>query len=191
MRRNSHFVCAATANGRVHLLSPQDFSVQKEFSAHNGSINDMDANNDFLVTCGWSPRQQYGNMLDPMAKVFDLKNLRPYAPIVFHAGAALVRMHPRMSTTAVIVSQNGQMQLVDITNPNSITMRHMGVLEETRLTELDISPSGNTLIFSDSMSALLMWGHPSKMNFTDISTPTEFADATPPEQQIMDWSSNA
>lgn len=190
LRRGGQYICAATTSGKVHLLNAQDLSLQKEFSAHNGSINDMDANHDFLVTCGWSPRQNYGNMLDPMAKVFDLKNLRPYNPIVFHPGAAFVRMHPRMNTTAVVAGQHGQMQVVDITNPASVSVRHMNIHEESRLTGLDFSSSGNVMIFSDSMCALLMWGHPSKMNITDLITPLEFADSTPSEQQMMDLNSS-
>lgn len=151
----------------------------------------MDANHDFLVTCGWSPRAHYGNMLDPLAKVFDLRNMRPFNPIVCHTGAAFVRMHPRMKTTAVVVSQHGQLALHDITNPTAVSVRHMGIQEESRLADFDFSSSGNALIFSDSMNALTLWGHPSKLNFIDISAPLEFADSTPSEHQIMDLNSNA
>lgn len=191
MKRAGQYVCAATASGRVHILSTHDLSVQKEFFAHNRSIHDMDANKDFLITCGWSPRQHYGHVLDPMAKVFDLKHFRPMAPVVFHAGAAYVRMHPRMSTTAVIASQGGQMQLVDVTNPTAVNVRHVGLMEDNRILGLDFAPSGNALIFSDSLCTLQMWGHPSKLNFTDVSIPLESADYELSDQPIMDWSTNA
>lgn len=149
----------------------------------------MDANNEFLVTCGWSPRQHYGNRLDPMAKVFDLKSLRPMAPIVFHPGAAFVRLHPRMSTTAVIASQHGQTQTIDITNPAMATIRHISLSDESYLAGLDVSASGHALILSDSMASLQLWGQPSKMNFTDYSNPVEFANSPPSDKTTMDFNS--
>lgn len=191
LRRAGPYVCAATATGSVQLLDPDSLKVVKTWKAHAGWINDMDANSSLLVTCGWSPRQHYGNMLDPMAKVFDLKTLQSLAPVAFHAGAAYVRMHPRMMTTCVIASQNGQIQLIDIMNASMINVKQVALVDDNFLLGIDLAPSGEALALSDSVCTLQLWGHPSKVRFTDYSNPTEFPDSAPPDRQIMDWNSNA
>jgi len=63
-------------------------------------------------------------MFDPMPNVFDIRTLKQMSPIPFPAGAAFVRMHPRMNTTGIIASQTGQMQVVDLMNPNTTNLRH-------------------------------------------------------------------
>jgi PAB-dependent poly(A)-specific ribonuclease subunit 2 len=65
MKRAGQYLCAATKTGGIHILDSGSLTVVKVFEGHTGSINDMDAKGDFLATCGWSPRQQYGFMLDP------------------------------------------------------------------------------------------------------------------------------
>src|SRR6266566_5295953 len=70
-------------------------------------IKDVQA--DFVVTCGASLKQQGTTyMLDPFVNVFDLKNLTSMSPIGFPPLAAFVRMHPRMVSTSIVVSQHGQ-----------------------------------------------------------------------------------
>jgi PAB-dependent poly(A)-specific ribonuclease subunit 2 len=123
MKRAGQYLCAATKNGGIHILDSNSLSVIKVFEGHTGSINDMDAKGDFLATCGWSPRQQFAYMLDPFTNVFSLKTLKQLPPIPFQTGAAFVQMHPRMSTTAFIASQNGQMQVIDLMNPDSANLR--------------------------------------------------------------------
>lgn len=115
--------------------------------------------------------------------------MRPMAPIVFHPGAAFIRLHPRMSTTAVIASQNGQMQTIDITNPAMASIRHINLSEESHLLGLDVSTSGNALILNDSVGYLQLWGQPAKMNFTDYSNPVEFGDSTSSDKVKMEFNS--
>ena len=123
MMKRSRYICAATTSGSVNMLDPNTFKVIKTWKAHAAAISDMDAQNNFLVTCGYSPRHQQSYMLDPLANVYDLRMLRPLPPIPFHAGAAFVRMHPKMSTTSIVASQNGQLQVVDLMNPNTVNLR--------------------------------------------------------------------
>lgn len=189
MKRGGQYICAATATGSVQLLDVKTLAVLKSWKAHMGWINDMDANSSFLVTCGWSPRQQFGNVLDPLAKVFDLKTLMPLPPVPFHAGAAFVRMHPRMLTTGIIASQSGQIQLVDIMNSSMVNVRQVNLVD-SYLLSLEIAPSGDALVLADSMCSIQLWGSPSRMTFTNYSSPTEFADATTPETASLSWSSN-
>ncbi|KAI9690962.1 MAG: poly(A)-specific ribonuclease [Bathelium mastoideum] len=186
MKRAGHYICAATSTGSVHLLDPNSLTVVKDWRSNLGWVNDMDATADFLVTCGYSPRQQLGYMLDPLANVFDLKTLMPLPPIPFQPGAAFVRMHPRMSTTCVVASQNGQIQVVDIMNPNTVNVRQANIFD-TYLLSLELAPSGEALALTDSACSIHLWGSMSKAHFTKYSSPTEFPDSSPPLPD-MDWS---
>ena len=147
----------------------------------------MDANSNFLVTCGWSPRQNYGSILDPLAKVFDLKTLMPLPPVPFHGGAAYVRMHPRMLSTGIIASRSGQLQFVDIMNSAVVGMRQVNLLD-SHLAAVEIASSGESLALTDSICCLQLWGSPFGMRFTNYSHPTEFPDSEQSTYPDVDWS---
>ncbi|KAF2737040.1 PAB-dependent poly(A)-specific ribonuclease subunit PAN2 [Polyplosphaeria fusca] len=186
MKRAGQYLCAATKTGGIHILDSGTLSVIKIFDGHTGQISDMDAKGDFLATCGWSPRQQYGFMLDPFTNVFSLKTLKQLPPIPFHTGAAFVRMHPRMSTTSIIASQNGQMQVIDLMNPDSANLRQIN-LYDSYLTGFEMAPSGEAFALSDTNCHIHLWGSPTKVHFPEYSNPTEFADHDIPPPS-MDWS---
>ncbi|KAF1982126.1 PAB-dependent poly(A)-specific ribonuclease subunit PAN2 [Aulographum hederae CBS 113979] len=194
MKRGGQYICSATPTGSIHLLDPSTFANVREWkTAHSGGLTDMDARSDFLVTCGWSPRpshhQQHGGPVhlqhDPLANVFDLKTLVPLPPINF-PGAAFVRMHPRMSTTGILASITGQMQVIDIMNPNTIYLRQANVYD-TQITALELAPSGDALAITDGFCQIHLWGSPAKMQFTEYSNPTEFPDTVAPPPSI-EWS---
>lgn len=136
----------------------------------------MDANSDFLVTCSLSHRQQHGLVFDPLANVYDLKTLTQLSPIPFQPGAAFVRMHPRMSTTSIVVSQNGQLQVVDIMNPHAVRLRQAHIYEPTCLTCVQMAPSGEALALTSTACNIHIWGSPSKLKFAEYSNATVFPD---------------
>lgn len=183
----SRYVCAATKTGAVDLLDPVTLRVTKTWQAHVAYINDMDAQNDFIVTCGGSLKQQAAQtyMLDPYVNVFDLKNMLSLSPIPFPPLAAHVRMHPRMLTTSIVVSQAGQMHVVDIMNPNTTNVRYANVLSSVGMVE--IAPSGEALVLTDADCNIHLWGSPAKIHFVDFATPIEVADPAEPAAPL-DWS---
>lgn len=158
----------------------------KSWQAHVAYINDMDAQTDFIVTCGGSLKQQAQqvHMLDPYVNVFDLRNMTSMNPIPFPPLAAYVRMHPRMLTTSIVVSQQGQMHVVDLMNPNTSNVRYANVLSFLNMVE--IAPSGEALALVDSEASIHLWGSQGKVHFTDFPTPTEFVDPVQP-YPTMDW----
>ncbi|RFU79465.1 pab-dependent polya-specific ribonuclease subunit pan2 [Trichoderma arundinaceum] len=182
--KRGRYICAATRNGSVHLLDPISFAVVKTWNAHSALINDMDAQHDFIVTCGYSLRQGQNYMLDPFLNVFDIKKMSSMPPIPFPAGAAYVRMHPRMLTTSIVVSQSGQMHVVDLMNPNTSNVRQANVL--SYLSMFEIAPSGEAMALTDAECFIHLWGSPSKLHFVDLPTPVEFAT---PEEAIppLEW----
>ncbi|GJN82195.1 PAB-dependent poly(A)-specific ribonuclease subunit PAN2 [Purpureocillium lilacinum] len=182
--KRGRYICAATKNGSVNLLDPVTFAVVKSWNAHSALINDMDAQHDFIVTCGYSLRQGQNYMLDPFLNVFDIKKMSSMPPIPFPAGAAYVRMHPRMLTTSIVVSQTGQMHVVDLMNPNTSNVRQANVL--TYLSMFEIAPSGEAIALTDPECYIHLWGSPSKLHFVDLPTPVEFANPEEPLPPI-EW----
>lgn len=179
MMRYNRYVCAATSSGAVDFLDPVTLHVVKTWQAHTAKINSMDAKNDFLITCGWSTRP-YGHSpsLDTLAKVFDMKNLEQLAPISFHAGAAFVQIHPKMSTTSVVSSQNGQIHVTDIVNADNVKMLHVTLTSS--LVALIMSPSGNVWAIADHDNVISIWGSLNNLQFCDLPNPIEFADEITP-----------
>ena len=191
MKRGGQDICAATSTGFVEVLEQKTLKGLKKWKAHQGWINDIDANNGYLVTCGWSPRPNYGSVLDPLARVFDLKNLVPVAPVTFPVGAAYVRLHPRMLTTGMIASRTGQLQTVDIMNNLMINVRQVSLVD-AHLLGLEIAPSGQAMAIADSSCLIQLWGSPSQTRFTNHSEPTEFADeASLQKAPGISWSENS
>lgn len=187
MRRSSRNICAATPSGSVHIIDSINFQVLKMWNAHTAAINDMDAQHDFIVTCGYSLRQQGNYMPDPFVNVFDLKNMVSMSPIPFPAGAAYVRMHPRMSTTSIVMSQIGQMHVVDLMNPNTSNVRQANSLSYFSM--IEIAPSGEGVALADGDCYIHLWGSPSKIHFTEFGRPVETADAPPaaPRIEVDAW----
>ncbi|KAL4909167.1 PAB-dependent poly(A)-specific ribonuclease subunit pan2 [Aspergillus multicolor] len=183
--KRSRYLCAASDNGCVNALSLTDFSVVKSWNAHT-RVSDMDARGDLLVTCGFVTRQPGVLANDPLANVYDLKTLSPLPPIPFHAGAAYVRMHPKLQTTSFIASQTGQFQVVDLMNPNVFKIEHFGV---SHMLGMEISPSGEALAIVDADCTIQLWGSPAKIHFNEMSKEVEFADVTP-RPPPLDWSSD-
>ncbi|KAI1777276.1 PAB-dependent poly(A)-specific ribonuclease subunit PAN2 [Hypoxylon cercidicola] len=178
MRRSrSRHICAATSTGAVHIIDSVSFQVAKVWNAHTAAINDMDAQHDFIVTCGYSMRQNGNYMPDPFVNVFDLKNMVSMSPIPFPAGAAYVRMHPRMSTTSIVMSQIGQMHVVDLMNPNTSNVRQANSLAFFSM--IEIASSGEAVALADLDCFIHLWGSPNKMHFAEFATPIELAEPTP------------
>jgi PAB-dependent poly(A)-specific ribonuclease subunit 2 len=185
--KRSRYICGGTSKGSVNILDSITFNVIKTWTAHTSMLSDLDAQHDFIVTCGYSLRQGQSYMLDPLVNVFDLKNMISLPPIPFPAGAAYVRMHPRMSTTSIVVSQLGQMHIVDLMNVNTSNVRQANVL--TYLTAIEIAPSGEAIALSDAECNVHLWGSPARIRFAELSNPVEFADPETEEISI-DWSND-
>ena len=173
MRQWRSYICAATDIGSVDILDSENLTVRKQWIAHSSRVADMDAKNDFLITCGWTIRSHGGPAPEPIAKVFNLRNMEQFSPISFPAGASFVQIHPKLHSTCVIGSRNGQLQVIDITIPDApANIRYM----LTHIDTLILSPSGNVWLMADDQNSLHLLGASDKLNFNDSSEPAEFAD---------------
>ncbi|KAF2772334.1 hypothetical protein EJ03DRAFT_287998 [Teratosphaeria nubilosa] len=188
MKRTGAHICAAAHDGSIHLLDPKSLSSVHKWKAYAGTVNDMDARGDYLLTCGWA-QQQYGGLgLERLVRVYDLKNLKPTTPLAFNQGAAYVRMHPKLTSTCIVLSQSGAINSIDVQNTDVPIMRYAPTYD-AQLTGLEIMPSGKGFAMTDSHCHILLWGSPSKMQFTEYSQPAVFPDQMGPIKQL-DWSPN-
>lgn len=183
MMKRCRYICAATKTGSINIMDPKSFKVVKTWAAHTSGTNDMDAHHDFIVTCGYSVRQGR-HMLDPLVNVFDLKQMIPLPPVPFPAGAAHVRMHPRMSTTSIVAAQSGQIHVVDLVNPNTSNVKQVNVLGY--LSKISIAPSGEALAIVADQCDIHLWGSPARIRFAELGNPVEFAD-TQEIPSLSDW----
>lgn len=188
MRRAKDFICAAANDGSIHLLDSKTLSVVNVWKAYAGTVNDMDARGDYLLTCGWVQQQYHGLSLERLVRVYDLKNQKSVSPVTFSQGAAFVRMHPKLSSTCIVVAQGGAIQSIDVQNPD-IPMMRFAQTFDAQLTGLELMPSGKGFALTDSHCQITLWGSPAKMQFTEFPQPTEFADAPAPTKHL-DWTSD-
>ena len=185
MRRANQYICVAAQDGSIHLLDSKTLSVVNSWKAYAGSVNDMDARGDYLLTCGWAQQQYQGLGLERLVRVYDLKNQRSVAPVTFGQGAAFVRMHPKLSSTCIVVSQTGAIQSIDVQNPD-VPMMKFAQTFESHLTSLEIMPSGKGFALTDSHCQITLWGTQSKIQYTEFPQHTEFADTSAPTKHL-DW----
>jgi PAB-dependent poly(A)-specific ribonuclease subunit 2 len=176
----NRYICAATSAGAVNILDVDSLKVIKTLNTNNVGICDMDARNNYLVTCGWATRPQGTPMLAGLANVYDLRAMVQLPPIPFHAGAAHIQMHPKMSTTCIIASQHGQLQVVDLMNSNTVNVRQANISTSTYISGLVLAPSGEALALCDTDLFIHLWGSPTKLQFSEFSNATEFADQPDP-----------
>ena len=189
MRRTGQYICVASHDGSIHLLDSKTLFLAKSWKAYAGTVNDMDARGDYLLTCGWTQQQYHGLALERLVRVYDLKSQRSVAPVTFGQGAAFVRMHPKLSSTCIVVSQMGAVQSIDVQNPDIPVMRFAQTFD-AQLTGLELMPSGKGFAMTDSHGQIVLWSSPSRTQFTEFPQPTEFADMTEPVKHLA-WSPDA
>lgn len=56
---------------------------------------------------------------DPLVKIFDMRNLRTMSSFNFAAGPSFLAVHPQKSTTLVLTSNTGVVNIVDVLNSTS------------------------------------------------------------------------
>ncbi|KAK9467389.1 ubiquitin carboxyl-terminal hydrolase-domain-containing protein [Lipomyces arxii] len=179
MRRGGRLICAGSTKGDVVLIDPVSLQVVRKIPAHSGGVADLDSRDNVLLTCGHTYRGR-SYLLDPLLNIYDLRTFRPQPPVPFPAGAAFVRLHPKMSTTCLVSSVNGQLQILDFVNPANAFIYQASILS---VTALDFSSSGDYFALVGNTGYAQLWGTSEASQFTEFGKPIEFADpndATPP-----------
>lgn len=181
------YICAGTSTGCVNFIDPTTLEVMSSWKAHLGYVHDMDARNNYLVTCGLSDRSSGPPVADYFAKVYDLRSMTALPPLSFQAGASFVQLHPKMSTTSIIASHRGQVQVTDLMNSNVTNIRYVDS-SQYGLAGLVIAPTGQAWAIADGDSSVHLWastrGSSSNLQFAELGKPIEVADEPAPPREV-------
>ncbi|KAK7208564.1 PAB-dependent poly(A)-specific ribonuclease subunit PAN2 [Myxozyma melibiosi] len=172
MRRGGRLICAGSTKGDVVLIDPVSLQVVRKIPAHSGGLVDLDSRDNVLLTCGHTYRGS-SYLLDPLLNIYDLRTFRPQPPVPFPAGAAFVRLHPKMSTTCLVSSVSGQLQMLDFVNPAMAFLYQANI---PYVSALDFSSSGDYFALAGSSGTVQVWGTPEASTFTEFGRPIEWAD---------------
>lgn len=183
MAKKGRHICAATDDGKVHVLNASDYSILKIFDAHSSAVSDMDTRNDYLVTIGL--RSLNPPAVDHLIRVFDLKSLNSLSIVQLQINASYIRLHPKLQTTSIVASQTGSLQIPDILNSEQTPSQIISNIQFT--TGVEISQSGDAMLITDGGGFIYLWTTPGKVKFNNMSRETDFAspDQTPPT--TVDW----
>ena len=163
LKASEHLVCTADVTGQVYLQAPGSLQVVHKLSAHSAGMSDMDVVGHCLVTCGLTHR--YGQLcVDPELSVIDLRMLHPLAPLPAPmAQPMLVKAMPSLPSTALLLSQLGKFQFVDIRGlltPANMAVHQLQLPTESAMPcACDVSPSTHCLAFGDSCGQLVALLH--------------------------------
>ncbi|CCH46608.1 PAB-dependent poly(A)-specific ribonuclease subunit 2 [Wickerhamomyces ciferrii] len=168
---SKRYVALGKVNGSVDIFDPKSDTIVKTFISSSGKLSDIDLKEHTLVTCGFS--QRHGTyVLDPLVNVYDLRTLKPLAPIAFPAGASFVRLHPKLSSVAFIASKTGQLQIVDMFNPTNVSLFQIDA--RPMVTKFELSSTGDFLAIADGYSLLHLWSHNPEHSSMSSKIPLEY-----------------
>lgn len=197
LNNSGKFLTIANSNGSLDIFDPISNSTVKSFSAHNGFISDMDVRGNYIATCGYSvrPKRYHHNqtpeyMVDPLVNIYDTRIMRAIAPIPFPTGATSVRFHPKLPNIIIIASVVGQLQFVDIFDQTNVNVYQTNLTPPPvigsslnngskipKMSNLEISSSGDFLMFNDDSDSIHLWSINSSSNdFVNFPPPVEQPD---------------
>ncbi|XP_023932627.1 PAN2-PAN3 deadenylation complex catalytic subunit PAN2-like [Lingula anatina] len=186
MRQTNKYLFSGDTSGKVTLRDPRTLKSEHVLEAHTGTLSDMDVHENLLITCGFTSRNNMGNMaVDRFLKVYDLRMLRAVTPIQLMIDPMFLRFMPTYSTRIAVISQAGQFQLTDTgaVTPASLFMYQVHT-EGAGIMAFDVSTSCQTMAFGDSAGILHLYATGEHAVYNTFSRPTEFADQPRPLQPI-------
>lgn len=177
MKRNGRTLLCGTTHGelRIHDAMEPSCPATHRMQGFTSALSDLVVCGSSILSCGY--HQRYGNYnLETMVKVFDGRTLRPLIPIAFGDGPAFLRSHPKMTTTAMILSHSGQLQTVDVGNTTDLKLNQLSTM--SYVTNFDLSPSGDVLAFTDADDTIHLLGsaNVAEPRFTDFANQSVFPD---------------
>ncbi|KAK9492754.1 ubiquitin carboxyl-terminal hydrolase-domain-containing protein [Lipomyces doorenjongii] len=172
LRRGGRLICGGSTRGEVVLIDPVSLQIVRKIPAHSGGLADLDTHDNVLLTCGQTHRGT-SYLLDPLLNIYDLRTFRPQAPVPFPAGAAYVRMHPKMSTTCLVSSVTGQLQMLDFFNPAHAYLYQANI---NYVTGLEFSTSGDYFALAGNPGSVQIWGTSESSQFTEFGRQIEWND---------------
>ncbi|KAK7049364.1 poly(A)-specific ribonuclease [Paramarasmius palmivorus] len=144
---------SGAADGYLRAHDPRtgmtrNAGAESSVKAHYSSIQGLETIGNFVFTIGLSLRQSHP-FPDPLVKVYDLRNMRPLPPIPFSASPAFITAVPKRSSSIAIASNQGLINIVDVTNPGAGNEFYQLDLT-SYITSIAFSPTGAYLACGDA-----------------------------------------
>jgi PAB-dependent poly(A)-specific ribonuclease subunit 2 len=197
-------ICVGGVHGEVQICDSRTHRIEHSLTAHSGGVVDMCAQSDLLVTCGWTKATRRRHMpahlpaasyADPMLKVYDMRMMRPLAPVRCASGAGMHRVdfHPRFTSTVIASSQDGHFQLCDVQAAGAMPSAgdaHRLYRVDTggdALLSFDLSSTCETLAFGDAGGYVHQWACAEGARLNYASLPIDMPPpSAPPSVSIVD-----
>jgi hypothetical protein len=131
--------CIRTHDPRTALI--RELNTETVSKAHASGFAGIECSGNFLFTIGWGLRysvslfpptphrlnltnRQSRPIPDQLVKVYDMRTMRPLPPVAFSAGPAFINVLPKRSSTIVIASSQGLINVVDVSNASTASEFH-------------------------------------------------------------------
>ncbi|KAA1471282.1 PAB-dependent poly-A-specific ribonuclease subunit PAN2 [Dentipellis sp. KUC8613] len=146
------YLLSGSSDGYVRCHDPRtglrrEGGAESSVKAHASEIQGLQSSGNYLYTIGWGLRQSRP-IPDPLVKLYDMRTMRPLPPVPFPAGPAFINVLPRRSSSIVVASHEGLVNIVDTSNPTNATEFYQ--LDTTSINSAAVSPTGAYLAFGDS-----------------------------------------
>ncbi|KAI0261046.1 ubiquitin carboxyl-terminal hydrolase-domain-containing protein [Gloeopeniophorella convolvens] len=161
-------------------------AAENTVKAHASEIQGLQSSGNYAYTIGWGLRQSRP-VPDPLVKIYDLRTMRPLPPVPFPAGPAFINVMPKRSSSLVVTSNQGLVNIVDTVNPTSSNEFYQ-LDTPAFISSAAVSPTGAYMAFGDAEGVIhIMTAAEEDMPFNGYEgQPVEWAD--PPEQlPDIDW----
>ncbi|KAL7004824.1 poly(A)-specific ribonuclease [Cystobasidiomycetes sp. EMM_F5] len=188
--RRSKLICCGHADGEVVLHDPRSLASEHSFKAHASGLSGLETDGNLVYTYGYSLSRRGTPIVDPIVKVFDVRNLRSMAPVSFPHLPAFMRPHPRNSSTIVVVSAQGHIQVSDINNPTNL--QFYNIETDSYLTAMAMSSTGEGMAFTDADGSLHVWSSvaaPEVPRFSRSDIPIDLPQPPEPPRQV-NWATH-
>lgn len=111
--RASNTLFAGHIDGSIAWLDGRSYRASQTLqSGFPGGVQSLDVK-DTLLCCSGYVMDRGGSYLEGIARVFDVRMMRPLAPVAFSPGAYRVKFHPVFSGTLLLMAQTGELQACD------------------------------------------------------------------------------
>lgn len=158
--------------------------------AHSNGIQGLQTAGHYAFTIGLSERRSRP-FPDPLVKVYDLRTMRSLPPIPFSSGPAFIHVLPKQVSTVAIVSTQGLINIVDVSNPKAISEFYQLDIG-SYVTSTSISATAAYMAFGDAEGVIHLLSQAedgTTVPFNGFDDhPVEWADNLLPLPSI-DWTS--
>ncbi|KAF8628478.1 hypothetical protein AX15_003989 [Amanita polypyramis BW_CC] len=192
----SHSVLVSgSSDGYLRLHDPRTGmnkpNAEGSVKAHLSGIQGIQTTGNFILTIGLGERQSRP-FPDPLVKIYDMRTMRPLQPIPFSSGPTFIQLLPKRSSSVVVASNQGLINIVDASNPSSSSEFHQ-LDVASYITSAAVSPTGTYMAFGDAdggIHLLTQAEDDGTIRFNGFDGhPIELAN-TPSPLPVIEWNGN-